>query len=268
MTSSGFPATGRDRLGRLLRTGDAVLTPEAAARALSVTRLQAAQQLARWAKAGWLARVRRGVYVPVPVESASPDVPLDDAWSVAARLFAPCYIGGWSAAEHWGLTEQIFRATCVMTTTRPRDRRPTLRGSAFELHTVPQDRLFGLKTVWRGQARVQVSDVARTLADMLADPQLGGGIRHVSDMLATLLREHAADAPRLIEYIERIGNGAAFKRLGFMLEARHPEQASLIDACRSRLTSGYVKLDPKLPAVRLVTAWRLWVPAPTKGSAT
>jgi predicted transcriptional regulator of viral defense system len=267
MASTALPATGRARLGRVLRAGDAVLTPEAAAKALSVTRLQAAQQLARWAKAGWLARVRRGVYVPVPVESASPDVPLEDAWSVAARLFAPCYIGGWSAAEHWALTEQIFRATCVMTATRPRDRRPTLRGSAFELHTVPHDRLFGLKTIWRGQARVQVSDPARTLADMLADPQLGGGIRNVSDMLAILLREHAADSPRLIEYLERIGNGAGFKRLGFMLEARHPEQASLLDACRSRLTSGYVKLDPRLPAERLVTAWRLWVPAPAKGGA-
>lgn len=267
MTTSGLSATGRDRLGRLLRRGESVLTPEAAAKALSVTRLQAAQQLARWAKAGWLARVRRGVYIPVPVESATADIPLEDAWSVAARLFAPCYIGGWSAAEHWGLTEQIFRATCVMTATRPRDRRPTLRGSALELHTVPPDRFFGLKTVWRGQARVQVSDPARTMADMLADPQLGGGIRHVSDMLATLLREHAADAPRLIEYIERIGNGAAFKRLGFMLEARHPEQSSLIAACRGRLTSGYVKLDPKLPAERLVTAWRLWVPAPAKGGA-
>jgi len=267
MTSPGLLSAGRARLARVLRTGDAVLTPEAAAKALSVTRLRAAQQLARWAKAGWLARVRRGAYVPVPVESASPDVPLDDAWSVAARLFAPCYVGGWSAAEHWGLTEQIFRAVCVMTVTRPRDRRPTLRGSAFELHTIPQDRMFGLKTVWRGPSRVQVSDPVRTVADMLADPQIGGGIRHVSDMLAALLREHAKDAPRLVEDLERIGNGAAFKRLGFMLEARHPNQTSLIDSCRGRLTSGYVKFDPKLPAERLITAWRLWIPAPPKGSA-
>lgn len=267
MPSAGLSAGSRDRLSRVLRTGDAVLTPERTAATLSLSRLQAAQQLARRAKAGWLARVRRGVYVPVPIESATADVRLEDPWSIAARLYAPCYIGGSSAAEHWGLTEQIFRATCVMTATRPRERNPTLRGTQFRLHTIAADKLFGLKTVWRCQTRVQVSDPARTLADMLSDPQLGGGIRHVSAMLDVLLREHAQDAPRLIDYLERLRNGAAFKRLGFMLEARHGEQSALIAACRSRLTSGYVKFDPKLPADRLITAWRLWVPAATANGA-
>lgn len=261
MFSSGLTAQSRDQLSRLLRGGGAVLTPEETAKALSLTRVQAAQQLARWAKAGWLARVRRGVYVPVPIESATSDVPLEDPWAVAANLFEPCYIGGWSAAEHWGLTEQIFRSVCVMTATRPRNRRPSLRGTPFELHTVGVDKFFGLKTVWRGQTRVQVSDAARTIADVLADPQLGGGIRHVVDMLAILLRERGDETSRLIDYLDGLGNGAAFKRLGFVLETRHPERADLISACRDRLTTGYVKLDPKLPAERLATAWRLWVPA-------
>jgi len=265
MTRSGLSADAREQLSRLLRAGDPVLTPQGAAAALSVSRLHAAQHLARWAKAGWLARVRRGAYVPVPIESASADVPLEDPWSVVARLYSPCYIGGWSAAEHWGLTEQIFRALCVMTTMRPRRRKPLLRGTQLHLHTVRADKLFGLKTVWRGQTRVQVSDPAHTLADMLADPQLGGGIRNVADMLAVLLREHAADAPKLIEYSDRLRNGAAFKRLGFIVEAQHGGQRALIDACRSRLSAGYVKLDPKLPADRLVTAWRLWIPAATQG---
>jgi len=152
-----------------------------------------------------------------------------------------------------------------MTTARPRDRKPVLRGTQLNLHTVREDKLFALKTVWRGQTRVQVSEPVRTLADMLADPQLGGGIRNVADMLTVLLREHAAEAPKLIEYVDRLGNGAAFKRLGFMLDAQHGDQTALIDACRSRLTTGYVKLDPKLPADRLVTAWRLWIPAAAKG---
>lgn len=152
-----------------------------------------------------------------------------------------------------------------MTATRPRNRKPTLRGTPFELHSVPEDRLFGLKPVWRGPSRVQISDPVHTLADMIAEPQLGGGIRNVADMLAVLLHEHAAGAPRLIDDLEKIGNGAAFKRLGFMLEARHPDQTAMIGACRERLTAGYVKLDPKLPGDRLVTAWRLWVPASTMG---
>jgi hypothetical protein len=31
-------------------------------------------------------------------------------WLVAHKLFSPCYIGGWIAAHHWGLTEQIFNS--------------------------------------------------------------------------------------------------------------------------------------------------------------
>jgi predicted transcriptional regulator of viral defense system len=267
MPKQGLSGDSRDRLSRALREAEPVLTPEAIANVLGLSRSRAARQLARWERAGWLARVRRGAYVPVPIESASNDVPLDDAWAVASRLFAPCYIGGWSAAEHWDLTEQIFRSVCVMTVARPRNRRPLLRGTAFELHSIPEDRLFGLKTVWRGQARVQVSDPVRTLADMLADPQLGGGIRSTSDMLDALLRAPGRDSARLVDDLERIGNGAAFKRLGFILEARHPEQEALMEACRDRLTAGYVKLDPKLPGDRLITAWRLWVPAAHSGTA-
>ena len=43
-----------------------------------------------------MSRVRRGLYVSVPLESRTADVPLEDPWLIAERLFAPCYIGGWA----------------------------------------------------------------------------------------------------------------------------------------------------------------------------
>jgi predicted transcriptional regulator of viral defense system len=199
----------------------------------------------------------------VPIESPSADVVLEDPWSVAMSLFAPCYIGGWSAAEHWGLTEQIFRSVCVMTLKRPYNRQPVLRKVRFDLHTVAQSQLIGLKTVWRGGTRVQVSDPARTLVDMLTAPSLGGGIRHVAEMLTTLLREQPKEAPKLLLYAEKLGIGAVYKRLGYLLQRDHAGAAGaagLITACRQRMTAGYARLDPALPADRLVTAWRLWVP--------
>ncbi|MGH8687253.1 MAG: type IV toxin-antitoxin system AbiEi family antitoxin domain-containing protein [Burkholderiales bacterium] len=188
---------------------------------------------------------------------------LEDPWAVAAQLFAPCYIGGWSAAEHWDLTEQVFRDVCVMTATRPRDRKQALRGTRFQLHSIPQDRLFGMKTVWRGRIRVQLSDPIRTVADMLADPSLGGGIRHVVDILQALTRGYRGELSRVIADLDRLKNGAAFKRLGYLLETAHPAETTLIEECRRRLTAGYVKLDPAIPSGRLITAWRLWTPSGT-----
>jgi predicted transcriptional regulator of viral defense system len=261
MKPAGLSAASRAQLSKLLRDAPPVVTPDDAAAALGLSPTAAARRLAAWSRAGWLARVRRGAYVPVPIESESADVALEDPWAVAAAMFSPCYIGGWSAAEHWGLTEQIFRSVCVMTTMRPRDRKPLLRKAQFELHTVPTAQLFGLKTVWRGSTRVQVSDPGRTLTDMLANPAVGGGIRHVAEMLSTLLHEKPQEGSRLLEHAMKLGVGAVYKRLGFLLQRDHANQAELIEACHSRLTEGYAKLDPALPADRLVTTWRVWVPA-------
>lgn len=260
MKPVGLSATSRKQLSRLLRDNQPVITPRDAAAVLGVTPELAARKLAAWMRAGWLARVQRGAYVPVPIESESPDIALDDPWAVAAAMFEPCYIGGWSAAEHWGLTEQIFSSLCVMTGKRIRDRKPVLRKARFELHTVPTKYFVGLKTVWRGGTRVQVSAPARTLIDMLADPTLGGGIRHIAEMLATLLRDQPKEATKLADHAAKLGIGAVYKRLGFLLQRDHPNQAALIAACREKLTTGYAKLDPSLPADRLVTAWRVWVP--------
>ncbi len=176
-------------------------------------------------------------------------------------MFEPCYIGGWSAAEHWGLTEQIFRSLCVMTAIRPRKRKPVLRRARFELHTVPATHFIGLRTVWRGGTRVQVSDPARTVIDMLAYPALGGGIRHVTEVLANLLRDQPNEVARLGTYADKLRIGSVYKRLGFLLQRDHPDQVALIQVCREHLTAGYAKLDPALPADRLATAWRVWVPA-------
>ncbi len=86
-------------------------------------------------------------------------------------LFGQCYIGGWTAAHHWELTEQLFNETFVFTTRRIAKKRVTAQGAVFLLHNVKAKRLFGLKTLWRGSAKVSISDAARTLVDMIAAPE-------------------------------------------------------------------------------------------------
>ena len=64
----------------------------------------------------------------------------------------------------------------------------------------------------------------------------------------------------LLDYASRLGNGAVFKRLGFLLEKFSPADQEAIVQCRERLTTGNAKLDPALETDKLVTRWRLWVP--------
>jgi predicted transcriptional regulator of viral defense system len=118
------------------------------------------------------------------------------------------------------------------------------------------------------QIKVPVSDPTRTILDLLSDPALGGGIRSTMDILINYLRSENKNLTLLIEYAVRLGNGAVFKRLGFLLEKLAPDETTAKDQCRARLTAGNAKLDPKLDNTRLVTRWRLWVPEHWKDLAS
>lgn len=257
---SGLGKKARKRLSKVLRGMTGTISVSRAASILDLPPDKTAKLLCRWSEQGWISRVKRGVYVPVPLEAASPDVALEDSWAIAEKLFAPCYIGGWSAAEHWGLTEQIFRTIIVMTTQKPRNRRPNIKGTDFLLRTVSPKTMFGLNPVWRGQVKVAVSDPARTIVDMLDDPRLGGGMRPIVDILPNYLKSGTEGSVRLVGYAKRLGNSAVFKRLGFLLESVAPEETEAIKSCLLNMKTGNVKLDPALESGRLVTRWRLWVP--------
>jgi predicted transcriptional regulator of viral defense system len=257
----GLGKASRERLSKVLRQAKGSISPADAARALSVEQPEAARLLSKWSSQGWLTRVRRGLYVPVPLESSTSDLPLEDTWIVAQRLFAPCYIGGWTAAAHWGLTEQLFRSVLVITTRRPRARRVDARGAVFVLRTVGQAAMFGLKPLWRGKVKVNVSDPTRTVVDLLDTPALGGGIRSVLDILTSYFGSAHRDPQLLIRYADQLGNKAVFKRLGFLAATFAPNEAEIVAECRKRLSAGNAKLDPKLPRGRIVTVWRLQVPA-------
>lgn len=265
---SGLGKTDRKQLAAVIRGTKGAVSVGEAASILGVSRVAAAKMLARWASKGWLSRVRRGLYVAVPLESRTADIALEDPWLIADRLYAPCYIGGWSAAEYWDLTEQIFRTIVVMTTQKPRDRSPVIKGTNFLLRTLQETAMFGLKPVWRGQVKVSVSDPSRTILDVLNDPLLGGGLRSTVDFLTNYLKSDKRDLDLVIDYADRLGNGAVFKRMGFLLERLVPDAQDAIKACRTRMTKGNANLDSTLDCDRLVTRWRLWVPAGWAGEKT
>jgi predicted transcriptional regulator of viral defense system len=251
---------GRAQLSHVLREAGDLVSVDDVSRTLRLQRSDAAKLLSRWQSQGWLRRLRRGIYAPVPLTALGQNQVLEDPWVVVPELFGPAYIGGWSAAEHWGLTEQLFRSVCVLTTKPIRSKQQSVQGTPFVLKHAREAAMFGTRPVWRGQAKIAVSSPAKTIIDMLEDPALGGGIRHVSECLDEFLKEGAAGVKELLAAADQLGNGAVFKRLGFLAEQRGGP-AALIAACQERLTTGNAKLDPALSCPRLVTRWRLWSPA-------
>lgn len=259
-TISGIGKLDRERLTAVLRSSKDTITVIESAKILNVSRLNAAKLLARWAKKGWVSRIKRSVYIPIPLDSTTADITLEDPWLIAEKLYHPCYISTWTAAEYWGLTEQMFRTIVIFTTQKPRQREPIIKGTHFLLHTISQQTMFGLKTIWRGQTKVFISDPTRTMIDMLAEPKLSGGIRNTIDMLMNYLKSEHKNIINFKNYARHLNNGAVFKRLGFILEQYKPEESELIEFCKNQLTKGRTKLDPQLNANKLITRWRIWIP--------
>jgi predicted transcriptional regulator of viral defense system len=227
--------------------------------ALQIDRTAAAQRLSRWVDQGWLCRVGRGAYVAASIDTLGSDHVLDDPWVLVPALFAPAYIGGRTAAEHWGLTEQIFKDILVMTAQAVRQKQQSRHGTLFWLKHISEREIFGTKAVWRHQTRVPVSDVHRTIIDILDEPAIGGGIQHVADCVVAYLRRDDRDYDKLIAYATLLNNGAVFKRLGFLAE-RSSDGSELAHLCEHHLSGGHAKLDPSQDSSTIVTKWRLRVP--------
>ncbi len=259
---------GRRRLAAVLREAGDLVRLDDVVSALAVTRAAAAKLLSRWTQQGWLRRVGPGTYAPTPLDAIDSEQVLPDPWVLVPALYAPAYVGGWTAAEHWDLTEQIFRPLVVMTTRTIHTKTPTHHGTPFLLRHMHPRKLFGTKVVWRSRTRVLASDVHRTLVDMLDDPGVGGGAQHVADCVGAYLSHADRDDDALLGYVVTLGNGTVFKRLGFLAEQMG--ESALANACADRITGGYAKLDPELACTKPLSRWRLrlpphWLAVPERG---
>jgi predicted transcriptional regulator of viral defense system len=256
MDPGGLSAENRQLVEQLHRRFSQPFTAKDAAEALDIDPSRAGRLVRYLADRGWLDRVCRGLYLPVPLDAHRSGVAHKDPWVLASAAFRPAYIAGWSAAEHWNLTEQVFRDVLVVTGSRPRDRHPTVGGTRFVLHTLDAAKRFGLVPVWRGGDRVDVTDPSRTVVDVLAAPGWGGGIRHVGQVLSEyLLSTHRRD-DLLLGYGDRLGNRAVFKRLGFLIEQIGFDAPGLVHACLNRRSSGVIALDPSVRTEgHIVSRW-------------
>ena len=192
---------------------------------------------------GWLWRDRDGGYVAAPPQA----VPVADAdmdgWDTAARMHPGGYIGGWSALEHWGIDDGHPRGVLVLVPGRATARRVQAGALVIEARKAPSRASCGLLSLDGPAGPLQVSGAARTLADVLADPSLAGGISGVARAVARFT-DGAVAAEELLACMRAAGNRSAFKRLGFLAE-HLGIRGDLIDACRSHMSTGVSLLDPR-----------------------
>ena len=219
--------------------------------------------LSRLARKGWLQRLKRGIYVVVPLGSGTATPAIGSAWQIATELFFPCFISGWSSAEYWGLTDQIFNSISLVSMKAQRTKDQTYGGVRFRIRSLSLVKGFGTKKIWMNGKQVLIADPHRTIIDILDAPDFGGGGRHVLDVVKAYWKGSDQDPQKLLEYAEKLGRGTVFKRLGLTAETFGKPSKEWLTACREGCSRGVSLLDPSSPeGGPIVTRWGLRVNIP------
>jgi len=211
--------------------------------------------LTRLAEAGWVIRLRRGLYAGTGKLPGGVDVP---PFVLATALVDPSAIALWSALAHHDLTDQVPVAITAITPRKvvtPSMRTPStsrvqhawhVAGLECRFATLTESRYeIGIERVWADERfAFSITDRERTVLDTFAMPRHFGGI---SEGLAVLDRALATlDVERLVDYALRYGSRTLVKRLGWSLEQAGVDM-SVLTPLLEVPSSSYSVLDPGRP---------------------
>ncbi|MBX0325111.1 type IV toxin-antitoxin system AbiEi family antitoxin domain-containing protein [Halomicroarcula sp. F13] len=230
-------------LARLAGAGHQIISVDDIETTLEVPPNTAREIASRLTEKGWLDRLFPGTYLIIPLTAGEEAVYTTHEYLIAAHVAEPMYIGYYSALSHHGLIEQVPRTVYVVTPTRAQSRE--IHGVPYRVTTVTERKFFGFEPTSIEGTTVQVSGLEKTLVDCADHPEFCGGLRELATAMRTA-DERGCDWVTVGEYLERLDNGAATKRivyladqLGIDLPAREELVASF--------TSGYSLLDPTRP---------------------
>jgi predicted transcriptional regulator of viral defense system len=183
-------------------------------------------------------------------------------FAVAAALVQPMAISHWSALAQHGFTTQLpsmVQASTPRKVITPEMRngkahRPRGRavwkalGLEFEFIHVQERQFFGHQPMWVDTwQQVSITDPQRTALDLIARPDLFGGMSAAIEILEANLTR--VEIPGLVAYALRYNVGAVIKRLGWLLE-RLGIPANELNDLQSHPVKTYYRLDPQSPAGR------------------
>jgi len=178
-------------------------------------------------RSGRLEPLKRGLYV---LKNPPPGVEIHP-FAVAVALVQPSVISHWSALAHHGFTTQVPRMVQISApgkTVTPEMRqgkayRPRGRavwkaaGVEVEIIHIQPRAFFGHQKIWvNSWNQIAITDPERTALDLVARPEVFGGLPAALDILEEILPR--LDLPKLVGYGVEYQVGAVAKRLGWCLE--------------------------------------------------
>ena len=211
---------------------------------------------------GRLLCVRRGLYAVVAPGFSPLTTPVDP-YLVAAKMAEDAVLAYHTALEVHGKAHSIFERFFFQSNKLLRP--TTFRHDRFECILFPKplrdahQQHFGTKTLERSGVEIRVASLERTLVDLLARPDLGGGWEEIWRSLESV---EYFDLDLVVAYTKLLNNRTTAAKVGYYLQ-QHAEMLMVEDRHLNPLR----QLRPKQPhylergrAGRLICDWNIIVP--------
>src|SRR3989338_6541305 len=155
-----------------------VFTTNEAEESLQWSKTDLYSVLFRLVQKGKLVRIKRGLFCLVPPGTGDLKRGYPQNWFLIAKALAgdkPYFFSHYSAMHLHGMTSASIQTIFI---SRPEQRRvPKDLRIPVRFVTIPQKKLWGLEEKWvTNEEKVRVSDLERTVLDILDRPDLSGGI--------------------------------------------------------------------------------------------
>ena len=214
-------------------------------------------------KQGRVVPIRRGLYATIPLGSLA-SLPIDP-FLIAAKLAKDAVIAYHTALEFHGKAYSVFNKLNYVSKSRV----PPLEYQSHEYICVQMpkvlqqkgEEMFAVNRHIRDGVELKVTNLERTLVDVLARPDLSASLEEIWRSLEGI---EFLDLNQVVKYVQLLENATTAAKVGFFVE-EHKEQLMADKGTLKALK----KMRPEQPHYflrshrkncQLVKAWNLLVP--------
>jgi predicted transcriptional regulator of viral defense system len=191
--------------------------------------------LAYYIRNGRLLRIKRGLFVTVPPGEDVKFYPVDP-FLLAAKMTDDAVLAYHTALEFYGKAYSVHERFLYLTGSFPRpltSRGYRFRGVRFPKKLNNEKKLFCVNSEERSGVSIRVTNLERTMVDVLDRPELGGGWEEIWRSLEGI---EFFNLDQVVEYTLSLKNRTTAAKVGFFLE-QHREASMLngshLDALRN-----------------------------------
>jgi predicted transcriptional regulator of viral defense system len=215
---------------------------------------------------GRIVHIRRGLYASIPLGKEPGNYPVD-RFLIASRLSNDAVLGYHTALSLHGVAHSI-REECLCLTNRKLVRSFIFQGVTYRAVlppsslSLPDSLTLGVEVQDRQELKVRVTNMERTIVDVLDRPKLAGGWEEVWRSLEGI--DMYLDDDEIIRYTLLLKNATTIAKVGYFLE-QNQKRLNIRSQAIERLhqvapkTPHYVERGQRSNA-RLIKEWNLMIP--------